>query len=87
MKRVICASKQDSLDIVSVVADIMKDPVGRKLYAKLQLIDPDLLAGYVEGVNDALNTTGQSVSGFDRFYDMILEHGIDAVWEVMQATN
>lgn len=87
MKRIIRANEGAPLELVTVIADIMKDPAGRKLYAKLQLVDPQVLDGYVEGVADTLNATGQSVRGFDRLYDMILEHGREAVWEVMKATQ
>lgn len=87
MKRIIRASQEAPLELVTIIADIMKDPVGRKLYAKLYLVDPQILDGYVEGVADTLNVTGQSVRGFDRLYDMILEHGGEAVWEVMKATQ
>lgn len=87
MKRVIeTASDTDSIiDVSDEYEMLMSDPVQRKIFANIYILEPDALESYIRGVLDLADISHISLPGVERLDVAVAIHGAEAVMDAFHS--
>lgn len=87
MKRVIGASSDTNsiIDVSDEYEILMADPVERKIFSKLYLLEIDAIEAYLRGVLDLAEISHIRLPGVERLDVAVAIHGAEAVMDAFHS--